>query len=55
MYYQTEAIDDYMTDCMIKAENSFKMLNTEDFSPEKIKCSDLEKFWRMTEQAAEEK
>jgi hypothetical protein len=54
MHYQAEAIDDYMTDCMIKAENSFKMLNTKDFSPKKNKRLDHEKFWRMAEQAARE-
>jgi hypothetical protein len=37
---------------MIKAENSIKVYATEDFSPEKAKRADLEKFWKIAEQAA---
>jgi hypothetical protein len=37
---------------MLKAENEIKVYSTEDFSPEKVKQSELEKFWKMAEQAS---
>jgi hypothetical protein len=46
-----EQIDQYITFCMIKSENSIKVYATEDFSPEKAKRADLERFWIMAEQA----
>jgi hypothetical protein len=50
-HHEAEQIDKYITDCMIKAENSIKVYLTEDFSPQKVKRADLEKFWKMAQQA----
>jgi hypothetical protein len=47
-----EQINQYITSCMIKLENAIKVYDTEDFSPEKAKQADLERFWKMAEQAA---
>jgi hypothetical protein len=50
-HQQAEAIDLYITTCMVKSENSIKVYDTEDFSPLKVKRVDMEKFWKMAEQA----
>lgn len=48
---KAEAIDQYITDCMIKAESEIKVYNDDDFSPEKVKRSELEKLWKMASRA----
>jgi hypothetical protein len=49
--HQAEVIDKYISDCMIKAESSIRTYNNDDFSPEKVKRADMEKFWKMAKQA----
>jgi hypothetical protein len=51
-HIKAEQIDQYITSCMVKSENLIKVYDTEDFSPEKAKRADLERFWTMAEQAA---
>jgi hypothetical protein len=42
-HQQAELIDQYITTCMVKLENSIKIYDTEDFSPVKVKREDMEK------------
>jgi hypothetical protein len=51
MEWRAEQLDNYITNCMLKAENLIQTYTTEDFSPEKVKRADIEKFWKMAEQA----
>jgi hypothetical protein len=51
-HIKAKRIDQYITYCMVKSENFIKVYDTEDFSPEKAKRADLERFWKMAEQAA---
>jgi hypothetical protein len=51
MDWKAEQLDKYITSCMVKAEEMIKSYNTEDFSPEKAKRADIEKFWKLAEQA----
>jgi hypothetical protein len=46
-----DQLNQYITSCMIKSENTIKVYSTEDFSPEKVKRADLERFWKLAEQA----
>jgi hypothetical protein len=50
-HQQAEVIDQYITTCMVRSENLIKVYDTEDFSPLKVKRADMEKFWKMAEQA----
>jgi hypothetical protein len=52
-HQKAKQIDKYIANCMIKAENLIKVYASEDFSSEKVKRADLEKFWRMAEQAVQ--
>jgi hypothetical protein len=51
MEEQAEALDKYITDCMLNAEATIHEHNLNDFSPHKVEMAMMEKFWKLALQA----
>jgi hypothetical protein len=47
MHNNVEAIDQYITKCMLKCERLSNTANGEEFSPKKIKAANISKFWAL--------